>query len=318
MKIIKLLYTKFFLSLSLCLISTSMIFFIFSLIGNLNEDYIFNIIIKISIFNSLQIISYVPAFIFLISIILFTIFLRSKNEMIIIRSYVNLKIILIFFLPIVIFFTILELKKNDLGSFFDKTKTNLIRDELQANTKIIIQKDHVSKTFTVLKNINARDMSKTSYWSYDILDKKIQLAQYSNNLVFSNNSLIAKYYTQYKDNLIRDFKTSKKINLNISELFEQDVVVKNLTIKNNFVFDLKQINLILFFIIFFNYIILNFLSKNLVSSKQSIKGPIFACIIILIYSFLIFNNSLSFYKQEFEFLACLIIGLFFIKVYKNE
>ena len=64
MKIIKLLYTKFFLSLSICLISTSIIFFIFSLIGNLNEDYIFNIIIKISIFNSLQIISYVPAFIF--------------------------------------------------------------------------------------------------------------------------------------------------------------------------------------------------------------------------------------------------------------
>ena len=69
----------------------------------------------------------------------------------------NLKIILIFFLPIVIFFTILALKKNDLGSFFDKTKTNLIRDELQANTKIIIQKDHVSKTFTVLKNINAEN-----------------------------------------------------------------------------------------------------------------------------------------------------------------
>ena len=47
MKIINLLYTKYILSLLICLISSFVIFFIFSLIGNLNEDYLFNIIIKI-------------------------------------------------------------------------------------------------------------------------------------------------------------------------------------------------------------------------------------------------------------------------------
>ena len=74
------------------------IFFIFSLLGNLNEDYLFNVIIKISFYNSLQILTYVPAFIFLLSVILFIIFLRSKNEMIIIKSYLNIKkLIIIFF-----------------------------------------------------------------------------------------------------------------------------------------------------------------------------------------------------------------------------
>ena len=48
MKIINLLYTKYILSLLICLISSSVIFFIFSLLGNLDEEYLFNIIIKIS------------------------------------------------------------------------------------------------------------------------------------------------------------------------------------------------------------------------------------------------------------------------------
>ena len=104
MKIIKLLYTKYILSLLICLISSFVIFFIFSLLGNLNEDYLFNIIIKIKFLNSLQILTYVPAFIFLLSVILFTIFLRSKNEIIIIKSYMNIKKLMLFFLPIVIIF----------------------------------------------------------------------------------------------------------------------------------------------------------------------------------------------------------------------
>ena len=89
MKIINLLYTKYILSLLICLLSSSVIFFIFSLLGNLDEEYLFNIIIKISFYNSLQILSYIPAFIFLLSVILFTIFMRSKNEFIIVKSYVN-------------------------------------------------------------------------------------------------------------------------------------------------------------------------------------------------------------------------------------
>jgi len=60
------------------------------------------------------------------------------------------------------------------------------------------------------------------------------------------------------------------------------------------------------------------LNKNLVSNKHGLKKPIFMCLIILIYSFLIFNNSFNFYKQEFEFLASFVAGLFFLKAYVNE
>ena len=97
MKIINLLYQKYILALSISLVSCLFIFFIFSLIGNLNENYLFNVIIKISLLNTLQIISYIPEFIFLISIILLLIFLRSKNEIIIIKSYLSIKRFCLFF-----------------------------------------------------------------------------------------------------------------------------------------------------------------------------------------------------------------------------
>ena len=63
------------------------------------------LIIKIKFLNSLQILTYVPSFIFLLSVILFTIFLRSKNEMIIIKSYMNIKKInAIFFYQLIFFY----------------------------------------------------------------------------------------------------------------------------------------------------------------------------------------------------------------------
>ena len=318
MKIIKLLYFKYIVSLSICFALSSIIFFIFSLLGNLDEEYLFNVIVKISFFNSLQILTYVPAFIFLISVILFIIFLRSKNEMIIIRSYMNIKLLAVFFLPIVIFFSILELNKKNLGSLVEDTKENLINQGTLINTKIIINKSNDLKSYIILKNINPNDTNKAEYRSFDIYKKKIQIAQFSDNLIFSNNILTAKSYTQYKNNLIEDFQNSKSLDLETNSFINQNFLVKDFSKKDKFSLDIRLINNSIFLILFFSYIFLVFLNKNLVSNKYDLKKPIFICLIALIYSFLIFNNSLTFYKQEFEFLASFVAGLFLFKVYMNE
>ena len=318
MKIINLLYTKYILSLLICLISSSVIFFIFSLLGNLDEDYLFNVIIKISFYNSLQILTYVPAFIFLLSVILFTTFLRSKNEMIIVKSYMNIKMLAIFFLPIVIFFTILELNKKDISSIVDDLKKNLIKDGSEFNTKIIINKDHHSKSYIILQNLNSLDTNSGEYRSFDLKDKKIISAQFSNNLIFSNNTLIAKSYTQYENDLINDYQISRSFYFDTYNFIDQNFVVKDISKRNKIIIDKKLINILLFFILFFSYVFLVFLNKNSVSTKYSLQKPIFLSFTILIYSFFIFNNSLSFYKQEFEFLGSFLAGLFFLKVYLNE
>ncbi len=318
MKIINLLYTKYILSLLICFISSSVIFFIFSLLGNLDEEYLFNVIINISFYNSLQIFTYVPSFIFLLSVILFTIFLRSKNEMIIVKSYMNIKKLAIFFLPIVIFFTILELNKKELSMHIEDLKKNLIKEETEFKTKIIINNNNNSKSYIILQNVNSLDNSNAEYRSFDLLDKKIKLAQYSNNLIFSNNTLIAKSYTQYQNGIIQDYQISKSFFSDNSNFINQNSLVKDISKKDKLNFDIKLINTLTFFILFFSYIFLVFLNKNSVSIKYSLKKPIFLCLIVLIYSFFIFNNSLSFYRQEFEFLGSLIAGLFFLNVYINE
>ena len=318
MKIIKLLYLKYALSFSICLISCYVIFFIFSLLGNLDEEYLFNIIVKISFFNSLQILTYVPAFIFLVSVLLFIIFLRSKNEMIIVKSYMNIKLLAVFILPIVIFFTILELNKKNLGLVVEGMKTNLINQGTVINTKIIINKNNGSKSYIILKNINPNDTTKAEYRSFDIYKKKIQIAQFSDNLIFSNNTLTAKSYTQYKNNLIEDFQNSKSLDLEANSFIDQNFMVRNVSKKDRFSFDIRLMNNSIFFILFFSFVFLTFFNKNLVSDKYDLKKPTFICLIILIYSFLIFNNSFNFYKQEFEFLASFVAGLFFLKVYINE
>ena len=318
MKIINLLYIKYILSLLICLLSSSVVFFIFSLLGNLDEKYLFNVIMKLSFYNSLQILSYVPAFIFLLSVILFTIFLRSKNEIIIVKSYINIKMLAVFFLPIVIFFTILELNKNDFGLLLEDLKKNLIKDRSEFNTKIIINNNTNSKSYIILKNVYPDDTSNAEYRSYDLLDKKIELAQFSDNLIYSNNTLVAKSYTQYQNDIIKDYQISKSINFDVSNFIYQNFLVKDISINDQIKIDKKLINTLSFFIFFFSYVFLTFLNKDTVSTKNSLKKPIFICITNLIYSFFIFNNYLSFYKQEFEFLASFIASLFFLKVYLNE
>ena len=45
--------------------------------------------------------------------------------MIIVKSYMNIKILAIFFLPIVIFFSILELNKKDVGLIVEDLKKEI-------------------------------------------------------------------------------------------------------------------------------------------------------------------------------------------------
>ena len=318
MKLIKLLYKKFFLSLSICLITSYVIFFIFSLIGNLNEGYLFNIIIKLSILNSLQILTYVPTFIFLLSIVLFTIFLRSKNEIIIIKSYLSIKKVLIFIFPIILIFTTLELNKKNLVHIIDSNKEYLINQNNSSKVKILVNDYSDFKEITILQNFDPNNIHNTEFRSYKIVNDKLEFAEYSNNLNILNNKLLLKNYTQYKNNIIKDFNTQKQININFMSLFLKKAFVKNLSNEKYLRVDLSLINLILFFILFLNYIFFSFFNKKFVSSKQSLKIPIFICLLILIYSFVIFNNTLNIYRHEFEFLSCLVVGMFLLKVYLNE
>ena len=318
MRIINLLYLKYALSLLICLLSIFVVFFIFSLISNLSEDYSFNIIVILSALNSLQILTYVSAFIFLISLILFSIFLRSRNEIIIIKSYLRINKYIMFFLPIVLLFSIFEINKKDIVTFLEDNKTNLVQVGDKLKSKILINEFDNRKNITILKNVDLNNFEEAEYRSYNILNKEIKMAEFSDELILSNGKLILKNYTQYKNNVIKNINENKIINIDLIGLISRSSLVRDTSIKNNSIIDFKLINLIIFFIFLLSYIFLIFFNTKYVGSKQSIRDPILVSLSTLIYSFLIFNNSLTSYRQEFELIASMIVLMIFFKAYLNE
>ena len=173
MKIIRHLYYNYTLSFLICLSSCIIIFFIFSLLGNLNENYSFNLIVNISLLNSIQILTFVPAFIFLLSIILFIVLMRSKNELIIIKSYLSFRKLLIFYLPVVFIFTILEINKKDLSQYIENIKLNLTKFDNILSTRITILEEDDHKKYAVYQTIDEENLENLEYHSYVIFDNKL-------------------------------------------------------------------------------------------------------------------------------------------------
>ena len=318
MKIIKLLYIKYIASFLICLSSSFIVFFIFSLISNLSEDYLFRIILILSGLNSLQILTYVPAFVFLISLILFSVFLRSKNEVIIIKSYLGIHKLMVFVLPIVLLFSVFESNKKHISIYLDDSKSNLIESKESTKTKILIKETNNKKIITILENLDLTDMSNAKYRSYNIFNNVINIAQYSEKLIASENTLTLENYTQYENDIIEDFNSQKIINIDLINLISDSSLVKILSVKSNPLLNVKLINLITFFIFFLSFIFLIFFNSQYIGSKQSLRNPILISLSMLIYSFIIFNNSLVTYKQEFELLASLIVLMLFFRAYLNE
>ncbi len=318
MKIISLLYLKYALSFAICLFSSFIVFFIFSLISNLGEDYVFFTILKLSVLNSFQILTYVPLFVFLLSIILFSTFLKSRNEIIIIKSYLNIKKLMIVIIPIVLIFSIFEINKKNMALFLEDNKLNLLQSNNVSKAKILINKVGNKKTYTIFKNLDLNNLENTEYRSYNIDNREINSADYSAEITYSKNTVILNSYTQYNTNIIKDHETKKKIKINLADLMLQSTLVKDISLNNDIRLDLKLLNFLIFLFLILSYIFLNFFSVNYLSTKQSFKIPILIGFSMLMYAFLIFNNSFSSYKQVFEILASILVTILFLKSYANE
>ena len=104
---------KFFKAFIICGVVSYSIFFIFSLIGNLGEKFSFKSILYLSTLNSFQIFTYIPSHLFILSFCLFIIHLKSKNELIIIKEYIELKKLFLIIFPILALFIFIEIKKEN-------------------------------------------------------------------------------------------------------------------------------------------------------------------------------------------------------------
>ena len=83
----------------------------------------------------------------------------------------------------------------------------------------------------VFNNLDINSLDETEYRLFEIINNKVSSAEFSNNIILSNNTLIANNYTRYSKNLIEDFKVKKKINLKFIDLAKQSKIVKDISEK---------------------------------------------------------------------------------------
>ena len=163
MIIYRYILNKFIKTIFLCFLSSYSIFFIFSLVGNLNENNTFLSIILLSLINSFQIFVYIPSYLIILSLIILLILLRSKNELLIIKEYLSINRAIIVFIPIIIFFLIFDLNKNHLNEIFNNIKSKFIINENYNELKIIYNIDENKGNYTILKNIDTKETKIGEY-----------------------------------------------------------------------------------------------------------------------------------------------------------
>ena len=313
----KYFYYKFTSSLIICFFSILIIFYIFSLIGNLGESFKFSTILYLSFINTLQILNYVPSIILLISLILLMIFLRSKNELMIIREYVAQLDLIVLFLPIAISFTFIEINKDTLSNILNDTKSNLINTNNFSDTKLIVENFGNITYYTVLNNLDIKEKKINEFNRYGVSEKSIISGEYSNKLEIKDNRLITKDFTRFQKDQISQIYEKNIILENLDFYMTDEMIIKENKKNINFQIGIKEINLIIYFILFYCCIFTILFHKKLINTKENYFYSTIICVFLFFYSTFITTIKSNSYETELQILGSLIIFLTLFKFYKN-
>ncbi len=318
MIIVRYFYDKIFLSLSICTLSSCIIFYIFSLLSNLGENLEFTSILYLSLLNSLQILAYVPSLVILLSVILFINFLRNKNELIIIKEYFSSNKIILTVIPLAVLFTIIELNKGVLSSKLENFKIEHLKSNSYLDTKVLINKNNHYKSYIILKKIDTYSNTVEEFQKYEISHDRIIGGEYSNKLRINANKILTNGFIRFENNEITEFKNEDRIIFILNDLSHENLIVTEIIDDKSFNFDQLNIDKIIYFIFFYLCIFLILFNRKIIDRKQSLIYPVLISLALLIYSLFINYIDLKFFIFEMQILTLILIILTFFKFYKYE
>ena len=318
MIIVRYFYDKIFLSLSICTLSSCIIFYIFSLLSNLGENLEFTSILYLSLLNSLQILAYVPSLVILLSVILFINFLRNKNELIIIKEYFSSNKIILTVIPLAVLFTIIELNKGVLSSKLENFKIEHLKSNSYLDTKVLINKNNHYKSYIILKKIDTYSNTVEEFQKYEISHDRIIGGEYSNKLRINANKISTNEFIRFENNEITEFKNEDRTIFILNDLSHKNLIVTEIIDDKSFNFDQLSIDKIIYFIFFYLCIFLILFNRKIIDRKQSFIYPVLISLALLIYSLFINYIDLKFFIFEMQILTLILIILTFFKFYKHE
>ena len=302
----------------ICIGMSYSIFFIFSLIGNLGEKYSFFLILYISILNSLQIFTYIPSHIFIISFCLFIMNLKNNNELIIVKEFLELKRLFLIISPILFLFIFIESNKNDVSSYIEKVKSNIVNSNSINNTKIYISSEGNIKTYDFFNYSDENKFTANKFLSYQILNRSINKGELSTSLYLNDNNLYSRDSTIYENNDFRNENLKKKIFKNFNDIvsLKQTTIYKNK--KNNFKSLYTVFQTIIFDFLFYACISIIFLSKKIVNRDLNVLRICFLILFIFLYKIITPKIILNSFETSFQIISLLIFLMIFFNINKYE
>lgn len=312
------LFKKFILSITICTVVTYLIFFIFSLIGNLSENFSFISILYISLLNALQIFTYIPSHLFILSICLFVLDLKSRNELMIVKEYTKLRGLILVILPILILFILLEYKKDNASLSLEKFKSNLINERNLNNIKLLIEYDDNKKTYSIFnKNIEDNDIVE-QYLSYQIRNFEIESGTFSSNLNLKENDLFSYETILYNNNNFQIDTSENKLFDNFSIFWSENpetIIKKNsTTLNSNYTIIMSNV----FTTLFYLCAAIVFLSKKLVKRNVNFLRIFLLVLFIFFYHLIIPKIMINNFHYYFQFISLIVFLLIFLKIKKYE
>ena len=312
------LIKKFFNALLVCGGISYAIFFIFSLIGNLGEKFSFNSILYLSALNSFQIFTFIPSHLYILSFCLIIMHLKSKNELIIIKEYIELKKLLLIIFPILILFVFVEIKKDSFSAHIEKMKLNLSNSKNFEDTKIFISTDGNKTKYSIFSEVNSKNETINQYLEFDVENQKIKRGEISNNLKVENNNLFSNESIVYENNDFQYEFLNKKLFDNFTSIWDtnaEKIIKNNANNKNS---NYKIFQSILFHSFFYFCISMIFLSKKLVKRNLNIIKIFLITLLIFLYHLLIPKIMINNFYFFFQSLSLMVFILIFFKAKKYE
>ena len=157
----------------------------------------------------------VPEVIFLFCCLCFCVLLKFSNELLIIRHYLDKKIILFFFVLFILFYFLANFSKSQIDESIDQTKYNLLSENLDnfVKNKVVVTKSNNDKIIYEISDIDIKGKNigsikihnfKNNYFKSTLSSDNIEyngsiITLYSPTLITSKN--ITKVHGKYSYNL---------------------------------------------------------------------------------------------------------------------
>ena len=309
---------KFFKAFIICASLSYSIFFIFSLMGNLGEKFSFKYIFLISNLNSVQIFTYIPSHLFILSLCLFVFNLNSKNELIIIKEYFDLKKLFLIIFPILALFIYAEIKKENISSTIEKIKSNTINSQKIGDTKIFISQDGNTKKYIIFSGYDQDNDFIDQYLSFKSQKNKIQRGEISTNLYLNESDLFKRQSTVFEKNNFQYENFDKRLFENFQNFWNSntETIIKNKMINASSGYYI--INSIFLSVLFYFCISIIFFSKKLVDRGLNHIKIFLLVLSLFLYFLLIPKIMLNNYQYLFHLLSIMILILTFFNIKKYE